>query len=289
MKDLTVTDLRVHPGDSAFLLDDGHTAVLYDSGFAFTGEGLVRNLQSILGARELDYLFLTHSHYDHALGSAYVRRAFPKVKVAAAAYAAKIFEKPSARALMRELDQAFARENGVEAYPDLIDELHVDLPLQDGDVIEAGSMRFTAVSLPGHTLCSMGFYEERCKLLLACETSGVYDGKDTIVPCFLKGYEMALASIRRMEGMAIDALVLPHLGLTEGGKAAFYLQNAYAATEETAQAMAQILRRGGSIKDAQQYFKARFWHGSTRITYPPAAMELNTRIMAELIQKELVG
>ena len=285
---LTITDMRILPGDSAFLVDDGTTAILYDSGFAFTGEQLALKLRSHLGSRSLDWIFLTHSHYDHALGSASVRHAFPEAKVAASAYAAKIFDKPSARALMRQLDQAFAQENGVTAYEDLIDELHVDLPLEDGDVIEAGAMRFRAVSLPGHTLCSMGFYEESRRLLLACETSGVYDGEGVIVPCFLKGYQMALDSMRRMEGMRIDRLLLPHFGLAEGDEAAFYLQHMYAAAQTSAQAMARILQSGGSIEDVMEDFREKYHRGRTRSTYPPAAMALNSRIMAQVVQKELV-
>ena len=35
MNKLSITDVRIHPGDSAFLLDDGQTAILYDTGFGF--------------------------------------------------------------------------------------------------------------------------------------------------------------------------------------------------------------------------------------------------------------
>ena len=67
---LTITDVRAVAGDSAFLIDDGETAVLCDTGFGFTGYSVADNIQRILGDRPLDYILLTHSHYDHALGSA---------------------------------------------------------------------------------------------------------------------------------------------------------------------------------------------------------------------------
>jgi hypothetical protein len=35
---MKITDVRVLPGDSGFLIDDGKTSILYDTGFAFTGE-----------------------------------------------------------------------------------------------------------------------------------------------------------------------------------------------------------------------------------------------------------
>ena len=37
--------------------------------------------------------FLTHSHYDHALGSAYILRHYPNAKVVAGKYAVDIFKR----------------------------------------------------------------------------------------------------------------------------------------------------------------------------------------------------
>ena len=65
MIDINISDVRVHPGDSGFLVDDGETSILYDSGFAFTGEGMVGKIKEQIGDRKLDFIFLTHSHYDH--------------------------------------------------------------------------------------------------------------------------------------------------------------------------------------------------------------------------------
>ena len=42
---INITDVRVHPGDSGFLVDDGETAILYDSGFAFTGKAMVEKIK----------------------------------------------------------------------------------------------------------------------------------------------------------------------------------------------------------------------------------------------------
>ena len=64
---IRITDVRAVPGDSAFLIDDGTTAVLCDSGFAFTGRAVADNLRQVLGKRTLDYILLTHSHYDHVM------------------------------------------------------------------------------------------------------------------------------------------------------------------------------------------------------------------------------
>ena len=155
---LIIKDVRVQPGDSAFLLDDGKTAILYDTGFGFTGFGVADNIKKHLGERPLDYIFLTHSHYDHALGSAYILRRYPDAKVVAGEYAAKIFAKPTAKAVMWDLDRKFATKCGACDYENLADELRVDIAVSDGDEISAGDMTFRVLNLPGHTKCSVGYY-----------------------------------------------------------------------------------------------------------------------------------
>ena len=133
MSHITVTDVRAISGDSAFLIDDGTTAVLIDSGFGFTGDAVAARIREVLGTRSLDYIFLTHSHYDHVLGAAYVLHAYPNARVVAGEYAAKIFAKASAKALMRDLDRKFAATCGVSDYADRIDALRVDIAVADGD------------------------------------------------------------------------------------------------------------------------------------------------------------
>lgn len=285
---LKITDVRAHPGDSAFLLDDGQTAILYDTGFAFTGYAVADNIQKVLGARPLDYIFLTHSHYDHALGAPYICARYLNAKVVAGEYAVKIFGKPTARALMRELDRKFARRCGVGDYEDRIDALHVDIPVADGDTVQAGSMEFTVVALPGHTKCSIAYYLKDERLLLSCETLGVYDGGKLIVPSYLVGYQMTLDSIDKARSLPIDRILLPHCGLLDAEKTAYYLQNCRRSAVETAEAIVRILQTG-SQADGEQYFWDTFYREGVPAIYPEDAMRLNTGIMVRLLDRELLN
>lgn len=286
---LQITDVRAVPGDSAFLIDDGETAILYDSGFAFTGFQVADNIQSVLGKRKLNYIFLTHSHYDHALGSVYAKEYWPEAKVVAGEYAVKIFDKPSAKAVMRDLDYKFAQTCGVKKYDDLIDKLSVDISVKEGDVIHAGAMDFTVINLPGHTRCSIGFYLKEKELLLSSETLGVFDGDKIIVPSYLVGYQMTLDSIAKARSLPIKNILLPHLGLVDEEKTRFYLEHAEKSSKDTAEGILAILDAGGSEADAMQYMKDRFYHGYVQSIYPIDAMELNTSIMIKLLLKELRG
>lgn len=286
MTELTITDVRVLPGDSGFLIDNGKTSILYDSGFAFTGHQLADRIRNILGTRPLDYIFLTHSHYDHALGSAYVCRAYPGVKVVAGAYAARIFRKPSARSVMRELDRKFAAKCGIYEYEDLIDSLRVDIEANDEDIIHCGDLRFTAVALPGHTRCSVGFYLPESKLLLGTETLGVCFGNDTYLPSCLVGYQTTLDSFRKARSLEIESILLPYYGVVSGTEVAACLDHCEQVTVQTAQLISKMLHSGFSREDILSHLTETTYRPNVRPVYPPDAFGMNTGIMIDLIQKE---
>lgn len=288
MKNIKITDVRVNKGDSAFLIDDGKTAIMYDSGFAFTGYGVADNIKRNLGDRKLDYIFLTHSHYDHALGSVYALKYWPDAKVVAGEYATKIFAKPTAKAVMRDLDNKFAKTCGVDSYEDLIDDLKVDIPVADGDIITAGDMKFVAMNLPGHTKCSIGYYCPDNKLLLGCESIGVYDGENDVLPSYLVGYQMALDSIERVKNLDIESILVPHYGVLEGDKARLYVENAKARAVSTAKWISDSLKNNLSKTEIADNFIEKVYHGYVKEIYPIDALKLNTSIMIDLIERELV-
>ncbi len=285
MRDIKITDVRALPGDSAFLIDDGKTAVLYDTGFAFTGDAVAANVKAALGGRGLDYIFLTHSHYDHALGTPYVKRAFPKAVVVAHEYAARIFGKESARATMRELDAKFAEKCGVSGYDDLVDELSADVTVADGDTVTAGDMTFTVVGLPGHTKCSVGYYLAENRLLLGSETLGVYCG-DAVIPSYLIGCGITMRSIEKAAALDTESVLVPHYGLLSGGDARRYIAMGAESAKTTVREIAAVMAAGGTDEDAFRFFKDKYYKGPVVDVYPVDAMTLNTSIMVKLIRAE---
>jgi len=285
MRELTVYDVRCLPGDSAFLLDDGETAILVDSGFGFTGYRVADNIKKVLGERKLDYIFLTHSHYDHALGSAYILRRYPAAVVVAGSYAASIFPRSGALRVMRELDSKFAAECGAGEYEFLGEELRVDIPAEDGDMICAGSMEFQVINLPGHTRCSVGYYCADRKLLIATESLGVYDGAAGIVPSYLVSYEDVLCSADRMAELEIDAILSPHFGLLDREQTAFFLENAKRCAVDGREFLLAMAADGKTDEEMYMAFRERYGNEYILSIYPDAAMRVNTKIMVDMLKR----
>ena len=288
MKPITITDVRVVPGDCAFLLDDGKTAVLYDSGFAFNGYAIAENIRKVLGARQLDYILLTHSHYDHVLATPYITKMYPNAKVIAGEYVAQIFQRPSAKAIMRDLDRKAAIQYGAPDYEDLIDQLKVDITIKDGDSFQCGNLLFTAIALPGHTRCSHGFYLPEHKLLLGSETLGVYFGHGTYLPFFLVGYQLTLDSFAKVRQLETEKILLPHYGVVDREEAEVYLENSEKSTREIAQTMLSMLKDGKSKEEILAFFEERDYRENVSTSYPVDAFRLNTGIMIDQIRKELL-
>ena len=286
---ICVTDVRALPGDSAFLIDDGKTAVLYDSGFAFTCAAIIENIKMVLGSRPVDYILLTHSHYDHVLGVPQLLEEYPNAKVVASAYAAQVFERASAKAAMCKLNRKSAQQFAMQPGDPDVNKLKVDLVVNDGDQLHCGSIVFTALHLPGHTKCSVGYYLAEKKLLLSVETLGVYFGKDTYLPAFLVGYALTLASFQKVSRLAIERILLPHCGIVEREQAAEFLKKAEAAARETAQTIVQMYLCGKTKAEIYDFLAARDYKDHVRPVYPEEAFRMNTQLMIELAVKELAA
>ena len=142
------------------------------------------------------------------------------------------------------------------------------------------------LNLPGHTKCSVGYYNEKEKLLLCCESVGVYDGEGSVVPSYLVGVEMAISSIERVQKLDIEKILVPHFGLLENEEAKLYLSRAKISARETADEIIALLKAGKAKEEILEFFKDKFYKGYIKEVYPIDAMELNTNITIDLIKRE---
>ena len=98
---------RRYRGYMNFFIEDSKTAVL-DVGMCYDAPVSIALLKDLLKGRKLDYIMLTHSHYDHAGALTEYRKAFPEARVIASGKTASVFERDGARRVIKELSDAAA-------------------------------------------------------------------------------------------------------------------------------------------------------------------------------------
>ncbi|MFW9938268.1 MAG: MBL fold metallo-hydrolase [Candidatus Thorarchaeota archaeon] len=153
-----------------------------------------------------DILILTHSHWDHAAGTAIFQEKFPDIEV--------MVGKTGVNSLK---NNAIFNNNfkNLKDIPDLksIKDL---IPLDDGDTIDLGGTELSIIETPGHTDCSISIFEPKQKILFIGDALGNIWKLDFIIPTIMPpqfSEKKFLASIEKIKNLEYSALAFAHYGI----------------------------------------------------------------------------
>jgi glyoxylase-like metal-dependent hydrolase (beta-lactamase superfamily II) len=247
-------------GAECYLLVSEGRGFLVDTGYAFCADVTARNIARALGARRLEYVLLTHSHYDHVGGLSAVRRAWPEAEVVASIHAKGIFARPGARNMIRSLDdKAAAKWEKAAAREDFTADLVVDRVVKEGDVLTAGDIAISVMETPGHTKCSLSYYFADDDLLVLSESAGTRHGSHGASPAFVVSYRDSVETIKRAQRMAPQRILISHFGPESGDGATRYLKDALAAAESAAEWILAEHRSGKDVDEIARAYVAEFY------------------------------
>ncbi|MBE9542844.1 MAG: MBL fold metallo-hydrolase [Proteobacteria bacterium] len=184
-----------------YLIRFGEKAALIDAGCGSDHDSLVDNISEVLPPdTEIEYLFLTHCHYDHSGGADRVRNQ----------YGCKI--------VAHELDAEYL-ENGdsqvtaANWYGARMNPLKIDHKIKDRkQVFQVGSGELTAYHCPGHSPGSVVY-------LAQLDTNRVLFGQDVHGPLdasFLSNRDDYKRSLKFMIELKADILCEGHFGVYQG-------------------------------------------------------------------------
>lgn len=274
-------------GGETFLIFGSEKTALYDCGMAYAANGTIDNIHMELrshGKSKLDFILLSHTHYDHIGALPYILQEWPDATVYAAEKAKSVFKSEGARRTMKRLGET-AYEEFQTAYgtdfekheiPEIItDGLRVDVVCKDGDVIDLGDIKIRVMECRGHTDCSLVFALEPMRLLLTCESTGVLRNKDVLHTAFVKNYWESVESAKKCKAYGASQLMIPHFGLTPKGYTDEFFDWYMSLAEKEKNLILCNYKKGLSRDEIFQKYKEAYWSEERGNAQPYAAFEEN--------------
>jgi glyoxylase-like metal-dependent hydrolase (beta-lactamase superfamily II) len=225
-----------------FLARSPSEAALFEGGIGGIATLVARQLEGLgVPAEAVRQIAITHAHPDHVMALPQWRQIFPAASVLASAVAAKTLAVEKAVGFFAQIDGLLTTglvesgTIGADQRPQAITptQIAVDRVVKEGDQVPVGEMSFDVLETPGHSPCSLSFYEPRRKILVISDATGFYMPRQAAWwPCYFTGYREYLDSIRRLAALPAEVVCLSHNGAIRGAEAAgAYFQGALAATE----------------------------------------------------------
>ena len=83
-----------NPYVSIYLIKGDRYSVLVEAGLSITAPQIVNQIKHLgIDPSSLKYLIITHTHADHVMGAPLIKKAYPNIKIAGVAEAAKLLSR----------------------------------------------------------------------------------------------------------------------------------------------------------------------------------------------------
>ena len=285
---LKVVNVGCVPGGEAFLLITEEKAAIIDAGFSFTAKPMVKKIKEELGDRPLDYILLSHSHYDHISGSSLMKKTWPNVQILSAEHAAKVFEKKKVMKTIAKMNRVAAMYfKKSQFFNNDLSRIHTDRVVKNGDIIDLGSIKLEVIEAPGHTRDSLAFWCESERLVMTCETMGVLAGNDMIMPACLVGFKSTMDFIDKLEELRPMKMLYPHYGIIDNeADCMTVIQWARRDNLEAKNLIVDVYKKGMDVEAIKQLVKDRYYTDIVKKGQPEKAFDLNNKYMVPMIIKE---
>ena len=280
-------DVTGGEGGNAFLiLGEGKTA-LVDCGMAYCAPNLISNIKKILNKKMLNYILISHSHYDHIGAIAYLKKEWPNSRVLGAEYAKRILTRSNALKTIRSLSMQAAKLYDADTIIEYDDEmLKVDDSICDGDILDLGGLSIKIIATQGHTKCSLSFLVNN-ETLFPSESTGYMSKSGKIYPAFITSYSEAIDSIHTCQKINPRFIISPHFGLINESDTLDYWENCILAVKETKEFILNLSKQGYDENQILVQYEKMFRDEQSRLEQPINAFRLNAKNMIKNVLKKM--
>ena len=275
-------------GGESFLYLGKESTVLHDLGMACFNKELIENLEEALAGRPLDYILLSHTHYDHMGALPYVLKRWPDAKVCGCMKTASVFEREGALKMIVSMGQSASELYGKDPNEVTAEGIRVDIVMEDGQVVDlGGGESLVGYESKGHTDCSMSYFINPVGLLFLSESTGVLESEEVMHTSVLKSFDDSFVAAKRLNELPTKYLVVPHYGIvSDETRAKFFDWYMEEALKEKS-LIEDCLNRGLSQEETFEEHKKTYWTKTRAVNHPYRAYKMNTEIIINMVAKNM--
>jgi uncharacterized membrane protein YkvI/glyoxylase-like metal-dependent hydrolase (beta-lactamase superfamily II) len=273
-------------GGEALLIVGSEKTALMDCGMAYCWEQLLVNIETKLGGRFLDYIVLSHTHYDHIGALPYIKGRYKDALVVGSQHGAQVLEKPNALKLIKELGEKAGELYSGRSIELTSDNMKIEHIVCEGDSIDLGDRVLGVLETPGHTNCSLSFFLEPDGILFASESTGILVSPDFVHTAMLKSYNDSIYSGEKCQELGARTIILPHYGmLPEDYNHGYWKQFRKDAVHKK-DFILDLFEKGFTLDEMTEKYLEKYWSDEREQEQPKPAFLLNAKNIIQVIIKE---
>jgi len=235
------------------LMDKGEAALINGSLSVIIPDVLEQAQRFGIDIKRITKAIIPHAHFDHVGIIPYLARQNPQMHIFASARAKDFLKNPNIIKTINDFSRTAAALLGKNEIMNTYDtewrdDVTIDI-IGEGNEITIGSKKLLVMEIPGHSSCSLAFYESSHRALFPSDCGGI-PFANTIVPSGNSNFTRFQEGLSRLCTLPVKYYCSDHYGFITGREAKDFGAAACSAAAQLRCDIESALANLGSVETA---------------------------------------